>query len=1102
VIATGFAMPSHDFTFHVIASTLENETRLGRVLFYPEVSAYEQRGDRLRSVLRELTVAEIKALPFLELHRRHVAGTPELHETIVEIAPPGHGPAWETPVRLRFHAVCWRHGEAAAIGYVPALDIEVVTGRWEELLRQLPEQIRFALMRTRASTSLRELAWLDRWQSVEIETVQWTMDLPTPKQLAQRRQSVAPKSVLEDVATDLSKAGGVEVFRLDDTVLRLADWLWGTAPRSVLLVGPSGAGKTAAVRKLAATDPAVPLWSTSGARIVAGMCGFGMWQERCQAICAEAVRSKAVIHFGNLMELMGVGRSVHNDQGVGDFLRSSIVRGDFLAITECTPEQLALIERDTPNMLEAFSRLELGEASPEEGRRILDEAARAWAGKTSVDTAAIETLDRLHRRYATYSAYPGRPLRFLKNLLQDSPASPGRRIAAADVTAAFSRETGLPLVLLEPSQRLDLDVTRRWFAERVIGQVQAVQTVVDLLATVKAELSRPGRPIASLLFIGPTGVGKTEMAKALAEFLYRDRQRMTRIDMSEYADPLAADRLIGGPAGEGLLTAKIREQPFGVVLLDEFEKAHPRLFDLLLQVLGEGRLTDASGRLADFRNAVIIMTSNLGVESFGRQPSGFGRPDWTAEAQQHFVREAERFLRPEMFNRIDRVVTFLPLKKDTLHQIARRELRLLDQREGIRYRNLETHFGDSVVNEIVRLGYDPRYGARPIKRAVERHLLAPLAARLNAYSAETPLAAEVDCDGQDIRVSVHGQPADGGTLAGRIPSGRQGLAALAEECVGLRRAAAETGRSRPMTDLCNELFRLERTDRRLRKRELKDAPGMQRELAERLDVLRGLDRRMDEIWDGTVALEEPVLLSCFGEAELDADRTQKDLHARREDLAALRLDLFRLQFDKPDYATFVIYGEDNGWLLALAEAYHGLFAQQGKVHAYQLIGYSQAAPADVRRFPLGDRDSADPKLREQANGTRLQAERFEDRGLYSSEPTPALRGIALCLEARLAWPRWGAESGLHELICEASKRVACLVHVSDARITDYQPPAKIDRKEGIGGQDVRRVYDRPRKSVEDRLSGKRQRWPGSPAEIIGAMVEDHLARQVKEWFRS
>src|SRR5262249_30690931 len=189
----------------------------------------------------------------------------------------------------------------------------------------------------------------------------------------------------------------------------------------------------------------------------------------------------------------------------------------------------------------------------------------------------------------------------------------------------FTRETGLPRFLLEDAVRLDLKATRDRFARRVIGQPEAVDLVVDLLATVKAGLTRPHKPIASLLFIGPTGVRKTEMAKALADFLFGDPGRLTRLDMSEYADPAAVQRLIGGGFGaEGVLTSRIREQPFAVVLLDEFEKAHPLLFDLLLQVLGEGRLTDAAGRLADFCNAMVILTSNLGAESF--QQGAFGFP--------------------------------------------------------------------------------------------------------------------------------------------------------------------------------------------------------------------------------------------------------------------------------------------------------------------------------------------------------------------------------------------------------------------------------------------------------------------------------------------
>src|SRR5262249_50783740 len=215
-----------------------------------------------------------------------------------------------------------------------------------------------------------------------------------------------------------------------------------------------------------------------------------------------------------------------------------------------------------------------------------------------------------HRRYATYSAYPGRPLRFLENLLRDGPKE--QPILEEEVYLAFTRETGLPRAIIDPAVPLDVGETHRWFSSRVIGQAEAVNLVVDLLATVKAGLTRPNRPIASLLFIGPTGVGKTEMAKALAEFLFGSRDRLTRFDMSEFADAVSVRRLVGGAFGsEGLLTAKVREQPFSVLLLDEVEKADGSFFDLLLQALGEARLTDAGGGVARLRQPVGILTPHL-----------------------------------------------------------------------------------------------------------------------------------------------------------------------------------------------------------------------------------------------------------------------------------------------------------------------------------------------------------------------------------------------------------------------------------------------------------------------------------------------------------
>src|SRR5262249_33382014 len=348
-----------------------------------------------------------------------------------------------------------------------------------------------------------------------------------------------------------------------------------------------------------------------------------------------------------------------------------------------------------------------------------------------------------HRRYATYSAYPGRPLRFLENLLRDGPKE--QPISEEDVYLAFTRETGLPRSIIDPVVPLEVTEVHKWFSSRVVGQSEAVNLVVDLLATVKAGLTRPNRPIASLLFIGPTGVGKTEMAKALTEFLFGSRDRLTRFDMSEFADPVSVRRLVGGAFGsEGLLTAKVREQPFSVLLLDEVEKADGSFFDLLLQALGEARLTDAGGRLAAFRNTVVILTSNLGAESYRKGSTGFvGGTPTKAEATEHFARAVEQFLRPEMFNRLDRIVPFAPLDAATIRTIANREAQNVQSRDGVRFRDVAMTTAADLLDHLAAVGFDPRYGARPLKRAMERELLAPLARQMNRHAGNVPLTVAV-----------------------------------------------------------------------------------------------------------------------------------------------------------------------------------------------------------------------------------------------------------------------------------------------------------------------------------------------------------------------
>ncbi len=277
--------------------------------------------------------------------------------------------------------------------------------------------------------------------------------------------------------------------------------------------------------------------------------------------------------------------------------------------------------------------------------------------------------------------------------------------------------------------------------------------MAEIVAVIKAGLADQRRPVGVLFFAGPTGVGKTELSKALAEVVFGARDRMVRLDMGEYAGGDALSRLIGDGATPGALTAAVRRQPFCVVLLDEIEKAHPVVFDALLGVLGEGRLTDAAGRFTDFRNAILIMTSNLGADTL-RTRVGFSQGSGAREAEavrQHYRAEAERFFRPELFNRIDDFIVFAPLGADVLRSIVTREVEKVSAREGVRRHNVELHVDERALDVLADHGFDPRYGARPLKRTLERELALPIATHLAARAEHGNARIDVTAEGSTSR---------------------------------------------------------------------------------------------------------------------------------------------------------------------------------------------------------------------------------------------------------------------------------------------------------------------------------------------------------------
>jgi ATP-dependent Clp protease ATP-binding subunit ClpA len=1113
-------------------------------LFYPEVSALGRKVDRLLTEIERGVSWVITHENAAALYRRRAAGAPQVRQVRIELEAPHKAQTWSQSVELDFHVITWTHGETALLAYVPTLDIEVLAESEEHLQKLLPNHIRFALMRSKATTSLRSLLWLQRAADVSVQTQTVAADVATPRERAVEEDDEKP-STLREVTSDLAKMAQGAVFERDALIHQVVVTLTGRRPRSVLLVGASGVGKTAIViemarRRVAFNLASRPLRATSGARLVSGMTGYGMWQERCRRLCQEAVKQKAIIHFGNLVELMEVGKHEGNQQGVASFLRPYFERGDVLAICECTPEQLSHIERRQPNLLNALIQINVDEPTAEQTKSILQQyAMQRTSGHSPLSPEALDAIDGLHRRYATYSANPGRPLRFLHNLLEDrrprvlqtssdkpsgvhgEPTKPAatahhQEISPLDttaVTAAFSAETGLPLDILDESRPLDLGRTRDWFAARVLGQDEAVDLIVDLLAAIKANLTRPHRPVASLLFIGPTGVGKTEMAKALAEFLYHDAQRMTRIDMSEYADPLAADRLIGGSfQEEGLLTARVREQPFGVVLLDEFEKAHPRLFDLLLQVLGEGRLTDAAGRLADFSNSVVIMTSNLGAAEHKRSSLGFGDATMAADrVRSHYLRAVRHFLRPELFNRIDRIVPFNSLSEELINQIARRELDLLEKRDGVRYRDLHLDLNQPLAAHLTEKGYDPRYGARPLKRAMERELLAPLADALNQFAQETPLATEIELAPKGLRVRAFGRMTEESDEEHPLGLNHPRLATIARRCVDLRREAFRLQQSHAVLDIENTLFRLEQLEKRAAKG--KYVPPAELERLRRLPVLRNLLARVRQMAFDTAALEESILAPCYARQEVNLLEKTQEAAQHEDNLAALIFDLYALNFGDSNLVTLVVYSEQPAWLNQLAWGYYRasvaqnfqarLFALRALNESiYQRLADGEANPLPPGEFLVGVTADTNLKKLKTSNDTVLRAIAVEQPLGFLNSPQEGVVGVALRVAGPLAFALWEPENGLH-LFREENERHACLVHTvgQDFGATfEYRPPHRIDRRGAISKQPVRRQIDFDRHEIDDRhLDIKTRLASRNLEESLATLAQRRLVAEARKW---
>ena len=340
---------------------------------------------------------------------------------------------------------------------------------------------------------------------------------------------------------------------------------------------------------------------------------------------------------------------------------------------------------------------------------------------------------------------------------QDGQAMVREEVTADDIAEVVSRWTGIPVTRMLQSEKDKLLHLEDELHKRVIGQDEAITAVADAVRRSRAGLQDPKKPIASFIFLGTTGTGKTELAKALADYLFNDESMMTRIDMSEYQEKFSVTRLIGAPPGYvgydegGQLTEAVRRKPYSVVLFDEIEKAHPDVFNILLQVLDDGRLTDNKGRTVNFKNTIIIMTSNLGSQYIQQQfehLNDTNREEVIDKAKVAVMDMLKKTIRPEFLNRIDETIMFLPLTKDQIGDVVRLQLeRVKDMLEP---QGIELQWTDPAINYLSDVGYDPEFGARPVKRAIQRYVLNDLSKSLLAGTVNRDKPVVIDCFGEGL----------------------------------------------------------------------------------------------------------------------------------------------------------------------------------------------------------------------------------------------------------------------------------------------------------------------------------------------------------------
>ena len=585
--------------------------------------------------------------------------------------------------------------------------------------------------------------------------------------------------VLDQYSRDLTllaASGSFDpVIGRDEEIRRSVQILSRRSKNNPVLIGEPGVGKTAVAEGIAAyiAGSDAPD-SMAGKRLVAldlpallaGTKYRGDFEERVKAVLKDVKKAGDVILFIDEMHTMIGAGSAEGAIDAANILKPALGRGEVQIIGATTPEEYRRhIEKDAA-LERRFQPVKIAEPSRGDSLKMLG-AVRQSLEKhhgVKISDAALTAAVDLSARYINDRFLPDKAIDLADEAAAHIRVSGGGLVTAEDIAAVVSLWTGIPVANLSADETKRLRNMESILHRRVIGQNEAVTAVSRAIRRGRVGLSDPDRPIGSFLFLGPTGVGKTELCRALAEAVFGESDAMIRLDMSEYMEKHAVSKLIGSPPGYvgyedgGQLTERVRRKPWSVVLFDEIEKAHEDVWGILLQIMDDGRLTDSAGRVVSFRNTIIVMTSNVGAKSIsdGRPRMGF-TPDGGDEAQLMRTRineELRRTFKPEFLNRIDETIVFRRLSRAEIRSIAERML--LTVAERFKALGMTLSVPDQVVDFLAERGYDEKYGARPLRRAIRSMIEDKAAELMLTDSLGRGDTVQARIDGNELILTKHG----------------------------------------------------------------------------------------------------------------------------------------------------------------------------------------------------------------------------------------------------------------------------------------------------------------------------------------------------------